>query len=196
MNDAVSRETAAKLALYARLVKAENERQNLVSKASLEHFAERHVADAAQLADLAPRGATWCDVGSGAGLPGLVIAIITGDPMTLVEPRALRCEFLRRAVEALALANVTVDQARAEQVGGRFDVITARAVAGLDKLLAMTAHLAHPGTRWILPKGRTAQKELAAAREAWQGDFALVPSKTSADAMIVVAERVKRRGAR
>ena len=85
---------------------------------------------------------------------------------------------------------------KAERVPDHFDNITARAVAELSKLFAITEHLAQRGTRWILPKGRSAQKELEAAQMSWQGAFTLVPSRTSDAAMIIVAEGVRRRGKR
>jgi len=190
----VSRETADRLALFRELVTAENAKQNLVSPASLADFDTRHIEDGMQLAALGKPG-SWCDVGSGAGLPGIVIAIVTGAPMTLIEPRKLRADFLRRAVAALAV-DAEVAEMKAERVDARFDNITARAVAELSKLFAITEHLAQLGTRWVLPKGRSAKKELAAAQYSWQGSFTLVPSRTSDEAMIVVAEGVRRRGKR
>ena len=188
----VSRETAARLARFKTLVIAENERQNLVSPASLADFESRHIDDAVQLADLGQPG-SWCDVGSGAGLPGIVIAIVTGAPMTLIEPRKLRADFLRRAVAELGL-DAEVFEGKAERVPAHFDNITARAVADLARLLAITENLAQRGTRWILPKGRSAKKELEAAQLSWQGSFTLVPSRTSDEAAIIVAEGVRRRG--
>jgi len=194
MSDLVSRETKDRLLRFEYLVTEENQRQNLVSASTLADFRARHIADASQLLALAPAGRGWGDVGSGAGLPGLVIAIVGGAPVSLIEPRHLRADFLRRAIADLGLDHVEVLEARAEQVARTFDIITARAVAGLSRLFAMTEHLAQSETRWILPKGRGAKKELDEARQAWQGDFKLVPSLTSEDAMIVVAERVRRRG--
>ena len=190
----VSRETADRLELFKALVTAENEAQNLVSPASLAEFDTRHIEDGVQLADLGKPG-TWCDVGSGAGLPGIVIAIVTGAPMTLIEPRRLRADFLRRAVAELGLG-AEVAEMKAERVPAHFDNITARAVAELPKLFAITEHLAQRGTRWILPKGRSAKKELEAAQMSWQGSFTLVPSRTSDEATIIVAEGVRRRGKR
>jgi len=190
----VSRETADRLELFKALVTAENEVQNLVSPASLAEFDTRHIEDGMQLADLGKPG-TWCDVGSGAGLPGIVIAIVTGAPMTLIEPRKLRADFLRRAVAELSLG-AEVAEMKAERVPAHFDNITARAVAELPKLFAITEHLAQRGTRWILPKGRGAKKELEAAQMSWQGSFTLVPSRTSDEATIIVAEGVRRRGKR
>ena len=192
----VSRETSFRLERFEELVRAENERQNLVAPSTLADFAVRHIADGAQLVGLAPARASWCDIGSGAGLPGIVIAILTGAPVILVEPRRLRADFLRRTKAELSLDRVEVIEAKAENVTGQFDVITARAVAETGKLFAMTAHLAHAGTRWILPKGRSAKKELEAAQHSWQGEFRLVPSTTGDEAMILVAERVRRKGKR
>jgi len=190
----VSRETSDRLALFKALVIAENSLQNLVSPASLAEFDTRHLDDGVQLADLGRPG-SWCDVGSGAGLPGIVIAIVTGAPMTLIEPRKLRADFLRRAIAELGL-DAQVAEMKAERVPAHFDNITARAVAELPKLFAITEHLAQRGTRWILPKGRNAKKELADAQLSWQGSFTLVPSRTSDEATIIVAEGVRRRGKR
>ncbi len=192
MTSTVPRETSALLNRFEALVRDENQRQNLVAPSTLDQFGVRHIADGAQLVKLSSPGRRWCDVGSGAGLPGLVIAILSGDPMTLIEPRRLRAEFLRRACTDLGLTQVTIAEAKAERATGRFDVITARAVAETGKLFAMTEHLAHAGTRYILPKGRSAKKELEAATHSWQGEFRLVPSETSDEAFILVADRVRR----
>ena len=190
----VSRETSDRLKHFETLVTAENQLQNLVSATSLAAFQSRHVADAMQLVSLAPAGRSWCDIGSGAGLPGIVIAIVTGGPISLIEPRRLRADFLRRAIVDLELADVEVVEAKAERATGQFDIITARAVASLSQLFAISSHLVRRETRWILPKGRGAKKELDEALQSWQGEFELVPSLTSEDAMIVVAEQVRRRG--
>lgn len=189
----VSRETYSRLEQFAALLTDENSRQNLVSTASLGDIWERHFVDGAQLLSLAGGAGRWCDIGSGAGLPGIVIAILSGQPMTLVEPRRLRCEFLAHTADALGLMNLEIVVAKAQLVTGSFDYITARAVAHLDPLFAMTAHLAHDGTRFILPKGQSAKSELDEARRNWQGRFRLVPSQTHSDAAIVVADGVRPR---
>jgi 16S rRNA (guanine527-N7)-methyltransferase len=190
----VPRETAALIARFKTMVIEENARQNLVSPASIDDFDIRHIDDAAQLVALGRPG-SWCDVGSGAGLPGVVIAILTGEPTTLIEPRRLRAEFLRRVVAELDIS-ATVSEAKVERTVGNFDNITARAVAETSKLFAMAEHVTHRGTRWVLPKGRSAKKELEAAQQSWHGRFTLVPSRTSDEAMILVAEDVRRRGTR
>ena len=189
----VSRETFDKLDAYAALVREENARQNLVSGTTLDALWERHIIDSAQLARFEPHaGASWVDLGSGAGLPGIVLACIAVGPVTLVEPRRLRAEFLHKVVAALDLP-AKVLASKAERVSGTFDVITARAVAPLSKLLEISHHLSTGKTVWVLPKGRTALGELADARRAWQGAFHVEQSITDAEALIVVGTGVSRR---
>ncbi|HET7606264.1 MAG TPA: 16S rRNA (guanine(527)-N(7))-methyltransferase RsmG [Sphingomicrobium sp.] len=187
----VSRETFDQLERYVALLQEENARQNLVSAATLEHVWDRHILDSAQIVRHEPRsGASWLDVGSGAGLPGTVIACLIEGPVTLVEPRRLRAEFLHRVVAALGL-RARVLCARVERIEGKFDVITARAVARLTRVLEISAHLSTGNTVWALPKGRSAPAELAEAREAWQGDFHLEPSVTGVGSFVVVGTGVR-----
>lgn len=193
---AVSRETLASLEQYVALLLEENDRQNLIGRSTIEEVWERHIADSAQLVRFAPRpDSSWLDIGSGAGLPGLVIAILTEGPVTLVEPRKLRAEFLTRAAGALSIAGrVKVHAAKAERIAGTYDLITARAVAPLEVLLGISRHLSTDKTLLLFPKGKSAQKELEEARRAWQGDFRLEPSVTSPEAAILVASNVRRKG--
>ena len=192
----VSRETFAKLERYTTLLTEENERQNLIAPNSVSGLWTRHILDGAQLLGMAEKPGGWLDIGSGPGLPGMVIAILGGQPMTLNEPRRLRAEFLRRTVAELALPEVIVAECKVERLSGKFDLITARAVARLDQLFGMACHLAHSETKWVLPKGESAQSELDDALEAWQGSFRLVPSRTHPASAIIVAEHVQRRGKR
>ena len=192
----VSRETHARLERFVELLSAENSRQNLISPRSVGEIWTRHIVDGAQLLGLAGNQGSWCDIGSGAGLPGLVIAILGGRPMTLNEPRRLRAEFLRHAIAELGLKDVTVAECKIERLSGKFDLITARAVARLGKLFGMAWHLAHSETKWVLPKGESAKSELDEARRTWQGEFRLVPSRTHPASAIVIAEHVQRRGKR
>ena len=172
----VSRETIDKLEAFVGLLTDENRRQNLVSASPMASIWERHILDSAQLVRFASQAkASWVDIGSGAGLPGIVIACMVAGPVTLVEPRRLRADFLHKAVEALELgANIVCG--RAERLGEKFDTIAARAVAPLARIF----ELSRPGRRsfrwlgnsiWILPKGRNAQSELAEAKRTWQGVF-------------------------
>lgn len=126
----------------------------------------RHVLNCGLLAGGLPSGATVADVGSGAGLPGLVLAAARPDlAVTLIEPMQRRVEWLIQETERLGLTTVTVLRARAEDVpaGTRFDVVTARAVGALATLLPITAPLAQPGGRLLLMKGASAEQELAGA---------------------------------
>jgi 16S rRNA (guanine527-N7)-methyltransferase len=190
----VSRETFEQLERFVALLVVANDRQNLVAPNSIPDLWSRHILDGAQLLGLAGGAGSWCDIGSGAGLPGLVIAILGGTPMTLIEPRRLRADFLGQVVGHLGLLDVVISDQKVERVEGKFDFITARAVARLDKLFGMAWHLAHAETKWVLPKGETAKSELDEARQTWQGEFRLVPSRTHPAAAIVVATHVQRRG--
>ena len=189
----VSRETFEKIQAYAALVREESLRQNLISASTLDHLWDRHVLDSAQLVRFEPRaGASWADVGSGAGLPGIVIACLVDGPVTLIEPRRLRADFLHRLTESLRLP-VAILSDKVERAGGKYDVITARAVANLANLLKISAHLSTRKSTWVLPKGRSAQRELAEARQAWQGAFHVERSATDPESWIVIGTGVRAR---
>ncbi|HYG47148.1 MAG TPA: 16S rRNA (guanine(527)-N(7))-methyltransferase RsmG [Allosphingosinicella sp.] len=191
----VPRETMERFDAFRVLLRAENERQNLVSRATLPWFWIRHVADSAQLLEFGLPGASWIDLGTGAGFPGLVVAALHNGPVTLVEERRLRVEFLRRAADVLGLTGkVEIVNARVERVAAcEFGVISARAFAPLPKLLELGDRFSTAKTRWILPKGRNARAELEAAESSWQGDFRIEPSVTDPEAGVIVAEGVRRK---
>ena len=193
----VPRETMARLDAFGDLLRAENERQNLVSRASLDRLWLRHIADSAQLLRFAPSpDASWIDLGTGAGFPGLVVALLHRGPVTLVEERRLRADFLRRAAESLGVA-VEIVAGKAERVSGRaFEVISARAFAPLGRLLQLGTGFSTDKSIWLLPKGRNAESELEALDPSWQGSFRLEPSITETEACIIVAEGVHRRRGR
>ena len=173
------------------LLREANALQNLVSAATLDQVWDRHILDSVQLVRYEPFArAAWVDIGSGAGLPGIVIACLVQGPVTLIEPRRLRAEFLHKLCESLEL-RATVHCTKAERVKGAFDVITARAVAALPELLKISAHLSTGNTVWALPKGRNAERELAEARHTWQGEFRCVGSVSDAESFIVVATGVR-----
>ncbi len=194
----VSRETFRLLEHYADLLRREAGQQNLVSASSVAKLWERHLLDSAQLVRFEPGpGAAWVDVGAGAGLPGFVIAALVEGPVTLVEPRKLRANFLERAAAELGLAGrVTVVSAKAERLSARFDVITARAVASLDRLLALAHHLSTDKTVWVLPKGRNARSELDEARLRWHCEARTEPSRTDPESEILLLARVTAKGKR
>lgn len=190
----VPRETLERLEAYAAMLREESKRQNLVSAATLESLWERHILDSAQLVRFEPyTGASWADIGSGAGLPGIVVACLVDGPVTLIEPRRLRAEFLHKVCESLRLdAKLVVG--KAERAEGKYDVITARAVARMRQLLEISSHLSTRKSRWVLPKGRSARAELVEARRTWQGVFHVEQSVTDADSQIVVATGVRAKG--
>ncbi len=192
----VPRETLEQLDAFVGLLRIENQRQNLVSAASLEHVWSRHVLDSAQLVRFAPSPVSrWLDLGSGPGFPGLIISALTESHVTLVESRRLRTDFLSRAAKLLHVERrTTILCLRVETLpAAKYDVITARAFAPLPRLFDLAERFAAPETRWVLPKGKNAKSELEAAESLWQGDFRLEPSITDAQAQILVAERVRRR---
>ena len=192
----VPRETVERLQLYAALLSEENERQNLISRSTLSSLWQRHIVDSAQLVRFeAKAGGSWLDIGSGPGLPGLVVACLVDGPVTLVEPRRLRAEFLQRCVESLGLGlRVTVRQDWVERISGRFDSITARAVASAERILALSVHLAHSGTKWVLPKGKSAQSELAEVQRNWQCSARVEASLTDPDSAILLLGKVRAKG--
>jgi 16S rRNA (guanine527-N7)-methyltransferase len=189
----VSRETLEALETFTAFLADENERQNLVSRGTLASVWERHVLDSAQLLRFAPAAhASWLDLGTGAGFPGLIVGLLHQGPVVMIEERKKRVEFLHRAAEILRIADkVEIYCSRVERIDSLpFDVISARAFAPLEKLFDLTHSFSTAKTRWILPKGRNAASELEAAKSSWQGDFRLEQSITDADAQIIVAEGV------
>ncbi len=193
-NCPVSRETLDKLSAFAELVREETDRQNLVARATLDQLWERHFLDSAQLIRFAPAPISrWVDLGTGAGFPGMVVALLHPGPVTLIEERRLRVEFLRRVANEIQV-DVEIIAGRVERVPPReYDVISARAFAPLPRLLEIGHHLGRKNTVWILPKGRNAKSELEALDSSWQGDFRLEPSLTDPEAQIIVAEKVARK---
>ncbi len=194
----VSRETFELLQRFRDLIRSETSRQNLISASTLDSVWDRHILDSAQLVRFEPSdGASWVDIGSGAGLPGIVIALLVSGPVLLVEPRRLRAEFLERIAEELGLQErVSVACSKVERVRGRFGAITARAVAKLERLFEISTHLSTRKTVWVLPKGRSAESELAEARRNWHCDAEIVPSRTDPESRILVLRNVKARGGR
>lgn len=151
---------------FADLLAGEGVVRGLIGPRETPRLWERHLLNCAMLGEIVPEGAAVCDVGSGAGLPGLVLAIARPDlHVTLVEPLLRRTTFLEEVVESLGLAQVDVVRARAEELHGRrtFDVVTSRAVAALPKLLGWSLPLAHAGGSVIAMKGANAEEEVSEA---------------------------------
>ncbi|HEX5986045.1 MAG TPA: 16S rRNA (guanine(527)-N(7))-methyltransferase RsmG [Nocardioides sp.] len=152
---------------YAELLASQGVIRGLIGPRETPRLWERHLLNCAVLGELLPRDSTVCDIGSGAGLPGVVLAIARPDlTVTLVEPLLRRTTFLEEAVEALGLDQVEVVRARAEELHGRrrFDVVTSRAVAPLPKLARWSLPLTRPGGTVVAMKGASAQAEVDDAR--------------------------------
>ena len=188
----VSRETLQRLKDYVEILTAEAKRQNLIAPSTIPSLWARHVLDSAQLVRFSPsEQASWVDIGSGGGMPGIILAILLRGQITLIEPRRLRAEFLLSAVNQLGLSGrVHVECAKSERVTGTFDVITGRAVASLDEFLGISHHLSKNETIWVLPKGRNAQSELAQARLNWHCDARVEQSSTDPESQILVLTKV------
>lgn len=183
----------SKLERFVALLLAENERQNLVAKSTEATIWWRHIVDSAQLLLLAGdhpqyENGLWVDLGSGPGLPGLVVAILRRGPVALVEMRPARTDFLARCVNELALANVAIFTGKVERYRREAGIISARAFAPLPKLIAKARHMAQDETLWLLPKGKNAVNELAELAAPWHSAFHVKQSVTSPESTILVGK--------
>ena len=197
-NVSVSREAQNKLVQFADAVVQEAEHQNLISASTSPTIWSRHIVDSAQLLGLHSANTSepwpWLDLGTGAGFPGMVIAILSDQPIVLVESRRKRFEFLERQIEALRLKNVHIHGGRLETVETQpVGVISARAFAPLSRLFPLAHRFSRKDTVWLLPKGRTVLEELESIRSSWQGVFHVKPSLTDVEAAIIIATGVSPR---
>jgi 16S rRNA (guanine527-N7)-methyltransferase len=170
---------------------------NLVGPDTIPDFWNRHAWDSAQLLDLAPDAGTWADLGAGAGFPGLVLAILLKDRQDahvwLIDSLQKRCRFLQAVVDALTLP-ATVIWGRAEQQALKVDVVTARAVAPMDKLLGYAQPYLQRGAQALFLKGERAEVELRDATKVWQVDADLSVSRSDPRGRIVTVRSLKPRG--
>ena len=193
----VSRETQERLDIYANLLTTWTKKINLISASSVPDIWTRHISDSAQLYQLAPKDwRVWADLGSGGGLPGLVIAILGVECPTrevvLVESDARKSAFLRTAIRETGV-NARVVQSRIEILAPlAADVLSARALASLTDLLAYTQRHLSAGGVAFFPKGQKAQLELDEALERWTFACEKHPSKTDASGVILSIGDVKR----
>jgi 16S rRNA (guanine527-N7)-methyltransferase len=203
----VSRETLARLARHLELVRAWQKRINLVGARSLDDAWRRHVLDSAQLLDHLPPGArTVLDIGSGAGFPGLVLALLGVPDVHLVESDRRKAAFLREAARQTG-TQVTIHAERVEALAPfPVDVVTARACAPLSRLLELAEPFlqlrrrpaceparAGPGPVCLFPKGRTADEELTAAGKTWKMRVDRLPSRTAPEATLLLVKDVEHR---
>lgn len=193
----VSRETWTRLETYIAALLAGMEQQNLISESTRPHIWARHIVDSAQLLPLASAAEEgwWVDLGSGAGLPGMIIAILSDRPVLLIESRRKRIDFLGYVIDNLGLRNAQIFGGRIEAAPAQqAAVISARAYAPLPKLFGSALHLSGKHTLWVLPKGRNAQIELEAARASWQGVFHVERSATDEDSAIIIGRSIRPMG--
>jgi 16S rRNA (guanine527-N7)-methyltransferase len=187
----VSRETRKRLEDYAALYEKWSPRINLTAPSTQRDFWRRHVGDSAQLIDLAPDAKRWVDLGSGGGFPGMVIAIlledVPGARVELVESNRKKTAFLQ-AVKALCAPSAIIHSARIEDVVGRIEapeIVTARALAALPKLLAMTSSWLSGGTRALFHKGRGYAAEIEESHAKWTFDLVKHQSRIDADSVVL-----------
>jgi len=191
----VSRETEARLREYLRLLLSWNAHINLVAGAPGEELWRRHILDSWQLLPLLPDG-PLADLGSGGGLPGIVIAIGREQETHLIESDRRKCAFLMEASRALGLGHVRVHPARIEAVRlPPMQVISARALAPLENLLPLAARILSPGGVAVFSKGRNAEAELTAAAPRWFMRVERFKSRTDAQATILRLSEIRPAGA-
>lgn len=185
-------EAMGRLDRFIALLAEENERQNLISRASLQSVWQRHIADSLQLLELVPRGTAgpWLDLGTGAGFPGLAIGIARPDmDVVLIESRKKRVAWLDSVAERFSLDHCRVIGERLQSVESfPAAVISARAFAPLDKLLRLSARFSTRETIWLLPKGRSGAQQLAEQPEALSRMFHVEQSRTDPQAGIVTGQ--------
>ena len=191
----VSRETIERLEIYVNILRDWRGRMNLIGPGAVDNVWHRHFLDSAQLMALGPSPGTdapqvWADIGSGAGFPGLVLAILGVAPMHLVEANSKKCAFLAAAAEATG-TEVQLHDRRAEDLvredfaTGGPDVITVRAVAPLAKVLKWIRRLVSPGTVILFAAGRNVEAPLTIAAKSWKMTVERLPSVTHSASTIL-----------
>jgi 16S rRNA (guanine527-N7)-methyltransferase len=196
----VSRETFSALDAYAGLLTEWNARFNLVAESSIPHIWQRHFLDSAQLWPLIPDSAgSLADIGSGAGFPGLVLAILAKGQgrrlaIHLIESTGKKANFLREISQKLAL-DVTVHNARAEDLKLKPDVITARAVAPLGELLKYAKPLIHKDSLCLFLKGKSARDELTESKKYWTFACETKPSLSDSSGTVLIVRDIRHKNA-
>ncbi len=196
----VSRETAEKLEIYAELLRRWQRAMPLVAEADLPDLYRRHFADCAQLVTVMPEARSWVDIGSGAGLPGLVVALVGGEGtrVDLIESNRRKCAFLREVIRETG-APATVHEGRAEALladwEGPVDAVSGRAVTSLVRLLDLALPLMREGTRTAFHKGRDYQREIAEATQSWSFDLVKHDSRIGGGGVILEISNLRRKTA-
>jgi 16S rRNA (guanine527-N7)-methyltransferase len=189
----VSRETLARLEAYAELLTRWSARINLIGRDTIADLWRRHILDSAQLRRLVPeRARSMIDLGSGAGLPGLVLAVLGVPGVELVEADSRKSAFLREAVRITG-ADAMIRPCRIEAVPRHpVDVVTARACAPLDRLLGLAEPFLAPGSECLFLKGERIEEELAVAREHWTMAASQCQSRSDPRGVVLRLQQVAR----
>lgn len=193
----VSRETISRLDAFVALLLEWQATTNLIAPSTIRDVWSRHVGDSLQLLKLAPEARTWLDLGSGGGFPGLVIACALTPPegVDLVESNAKKAAFLREAARVTG-APAKIHSMRIENFpqsyAGKPDIVTARALAPLPKLLGYIAPFIERGAKALLLKGQDVADELTEASKYWRIDAEMVPSETDGGGRILIVRELQR----
>lgn len=195
----VSRETWERLDAFVALLLSRQRQMNLIGPSTIPNLWTRHVSDSLQLLQIAPEARRWVDLGSGAGFPGLVVACALADEegaaVHLVESIRKKADFLHDCAAALRVPAIVHHQRIEDFTRSNtvvFDVVTARALASLDRLLAYANPLLKTGALGLFPKGQDVEAELTLASKSWNIDAELIPSKTDPHGRIVAVRRAVR----
>ncbi|MEO8530785.1 MAG: 16S rRNA (guanine(527)-N(7))-methyltransferase RsmG [Deltaproteobacteria bacterium] len=189
----VPRGTIDRLIDLSELVKKWNPKINLVAKSTIDDLWQRHIIDSLQILTDNYQSERWCDIGSGGGFPGLIVAIVKPDTqVTLIESDQRKCAFLIIAKQRLGLTNVDIRDERVEDVEPlNADTVSARALAPLDKLLPLAAlHMAENG-RAILMKGAAVEQEITDAKQHWDFQITRQSSITDPDSSILIIRNIQ-----
>lgn len=187
----VSRETIAKLEVYVSLLTQWNKRINLISHKDAEQIWSRHIQDSLQLTNLISSARSIIDLGSGGGFPGLVLAIVTDIPTTLVESDTRKAIFLREVIRQTQ-CNCKVLSQRIETIDvPAADIITARALAPLSKLLSFSAPLLQANGSCLFLKGRQVDQEIMDAEKIWHFQYRRFPSQTHSEGVILKVSHIQ-----
>ena len=193
----VSRETLDRLEALEALTVKWTARINLIASSSVGQIWERHIRDSAQIYTLAPPFQTWADLGSGGGYPGLVIAVLALElapdaRVVLIESDQRKCTFLRTAIRDLGLSAEVLAERIESAAPQSADVVSARALAPLPRLLDYAKRHLRPGGTALFPKGQGRQPEIDAARAEWHFSLTETRSITQAEAAVLRIERIDR----
>ncbi|MBA8899813.1 16S rRNA (guanine(527)-N(7))-methyltransferase RsmG [Phyllobacterium sp. P30BS-XVII] len=197
----VSRETVTGLIGFEDLFRKWSKAINLASPATLDELWERHIVDSAQLYPLFPHAKKWLDLGSGGGFPGVILAILlkenAGARIDLVESNGKKAAFLRTALAQFATSGM-VHPARIDAVWAKIptpDVITARALAPLKELFALTEPWLANGATALFQKGRDYRREIEESRDGWSFDLVQHPSVVDVESVVLQISNVRRNSA-